>query len=795
MKIPLSWLREYVDFDDDAAGVADKLTFSGIEMEGISRIRDGLEGVIVAEITEVSDHPQADRLKLCMVNDGAADLQIVCGADNMKKGDKVALATIGSKLPSGIVIKKAKVRGIESFGMLCAEDELGLSEDHEGIFIVDSSVTNGTRINDVLGEPDDVLDLEITWNRADCLSVLGIAREVAALYGTELKLPVIEYSEGSESASDRISVEVTDAEGCPRYTGRYISGVTVGKSPAWMQSRLSACGIRPISNIVDITNYVLLETGHPLHAFDYDFVEGGSICVRRALKGEEMTTLDGEKRKLPEGTLLIADPKKALAVAGVMGGAGSEIQDSTSDVLLESATFDPASIHKTVVALSLMSESAHRFERGVDFEWVDFASRRAAQLMCDLAGGTVAKGVVDAHESRPVAREISLSMAKLNAVMGIDVEASECDSILTSLECKTQSCEGGFKVTVPEFRRDLVIEADLIEEVARMKGLDSIPAIMPSCHAAGTMDDSRAWGREELRNQLVSFGLTETVNYSFLSERLASIVDSDPGVVLPNPVSADYSVMRGSLAPQMLDTLGRNLSHQNHDCACFEIGKVFRTADGSIAEGEHVCIGLMGKGGRYALDRMSKTTDEETFLWGKGIVESILAERGLKAELELSELSMLEPGAGVRILVDGKDSGWMGIVSSDVRSGYRMLEPVLIAELDVDILLHNEPKSRGIDVIPAFPAVKRDVAVIVEESVLHEDILNVIEGVKCPELTRIELFDIFRGRGLGDGRKSMAYSLTFQASDRTLTDEQANGFRDQIRDGIISKLNAEIREA
>lgn len=794
MKLPLSWLREFVDFDDDAAGLAEKLTFSGIEVEGIDSIRTGLDGVIVGEIVDVCAHPDADRLKICTVNDGVSKLQVVCGADNMKAGDKAAFAPCGTTLPSGIKIKKAKVRGEESFGMLCAEDELGLSEDHGGIYLVDSSIKTGTAIADVIGGPDEVLDLEITWNRSDCLSILGIAREVAALYGAELRLPDCNLSASEVQCSDKISVQVVDPSGCPRYTGRYLSGAKVGMSPAWMKSRLTACGIRPINNLVDITNYVLLETGHPLHAFDYSLVAGGGIVVRWANKGEVITTLDGQERKPGSDILLIADSDKPLAVAGVMGGEGSQIQDGTSEVLLESATFDAPSIHRAVYSLGLTSESAHRFERGVDFDWVEFASCRAAKLMCELAGAEVAEGMVDVHSGVPEPRSIDLNQRTLNAVIGVDVEPSDCKRILSSLQLDVKETDDGFSVTVPEFRRDLTLEADLIEEVARMIGLDAIPAVLPSCSPTGTVDDRASWRREEIRDQLVSLGLTETVNYSFLSAKLAAMIKSEPGVTLPNPVSADYSIMRGTLAPQMIDMLGRNLAHQNHNCACFEIGKVFEAQGREIKESGRICVGLMGRGRRYPLDKVRKLSDEESFLWGKGLLESLVAANGRQLTLEPCTMQHLAAGAGVKVIIDGQEAGWLGGLAESIREEYRMLDSVILAEIDMDAIIEKPVIGRGIQPIPAFPAISRDIAIVVAEGILNAQISEVIEGVKCHELTRIELFDIFRGRGTGNECKSMAYTLTFQASNRTLTDEEANGFRDRIRDELVSKLNAEIRE-
>ena len=794
MKVPLSWLREYVDFDDDAEGLAHKLTFSGIEVEGIEKVRAGLEGVIVGRITQVSSHPGADRLKLCMVDDGRQTVPVVCGATNMKAGDCAAFAPAGTTLPSGTKIRQAKVRGEESFGMLCAEDELGLSDDHSGIFLVDPQTAPGSSINDVIGQPDEVLDLEITWNRPDCLSILGIAREVAALYGTKVRLPDTGLNESSQDAADFVSVEVKSPEACPRYTGRYLTGVRIAQSPGWMQSRLTACGIRPINNIVDITNYVLLETGHPLHAFDYSNVKDGRIVVRFAGQHEVIKTLDGVERKLGEDILLIADAEKPLAVAGVMGGDGSEICSSTNAVLLESATFSAPGIHNAVTRLGLNSESSHRFERGVDFGWVDFASRRAARLMSELAGATVSRGAVDVHAAVPEERVIRLSMRTVNGVMGIQMDTSECARILSSLEFLVSSDGESLDVTVPGFRGDVTVEADLVEEIARMKGLDAIPPVMQPCHLSGNFSDAISWRREEIRSQLVSLGLTETVNYSFMSEKLAGLMTESQGVPLPNPVSADYCVMRGSLAPQMIDMLGRNLARQNHDCACFEIGKVFTGKGADIREEERICVGVMGHAGRYSLDRVGRIESEEVFLWVKGILESLCSANGRSMILKPGGNSLLEAGGAAEIVIGERQAGWIGVLSGAIRGEYRMLEPVVVAEIDLSTLLELPSKARGIQPIPPFPAVSRDIAVIVDEAVLHEQVLKVVSAIKCPELTRIELFDIFRGKGTGDGRKSMAYSFTFQASDRTLTDDEANGFRDRIRDGLVSKLNAEIRE-
>lgn len=797
MKVPLSWLREFVAFEDDAEGLARKLTFSGTEVEGIERIRTGLDGVLVGEILEVKPHPSADRLSLCMVYDGSSTHQVVCGASNMTKGDKAAFAPCGITLPNGVSIRKAKLRGEDSFGMLCAQDELGLSEDHGGILILEPSMQAGVSLCDALGGEDQVIDLEITWNRSDCLSIAGIAREVSALYRSPLRLPDSNLQESAAESAGRISVSVESAIACPRYTGRYISSVKVGSSPLWMQLRLLSCGIRPVNNVVDITNYIMLETGHPLHAFDYRKVPEGNIMVRFARNNEAITTLDGANRKLSDGILVIADSSKALAVAGVMGGAGSEISTDTTEVLLESATFDPAVIHHAVVELGLNSESSHRFERGVDYRWVDFASRRAAKLMHEIAGASVGAGLVDHGAGEPAARRISLSARKVSDVIGVEMSASECEEILSSLQFEAGIKGDGLNVVIPGFRRDVELDADLIEEIARIKGLDAVPAAMPSCYTVNSMDDTKAWERDALRDRFLSAGLVEAVNYSFMSEKLAARgSDVNPGVKLPNPVSADYSVMRGTLIPQMVDILGRNLAHQIPDCACFEIGKIFREKKGSapIEEGERVCVGLMGKVGRYSMDRRAKLSPAESFLWLKGLLDHVFSATGLSMSFRPADLHLFERGSCVQILFGENHAGYMGVLSSELRGEYRMLEPVAIAEVDISYLHGSRLPRRSIAPLPAFPETKRDIAIIVSENTLHGDVVAAIEGADCPELTYIELFDIFRGKGTGEGMKSMAYSLTFQSSVKTLTDEEANAFRDRICGDLVEKLNAEIRE-
>ena len=798
MKIPIQWLREYVEVDATAEAIAERLTFSGTEVEGISQIGFDYEGIVVAEILEVLPHPNADALSLCRVDAGGDPLTVVCGAQNMRAGDKAALATVGAKLADGTVLKRAKIRGQESLGMLCAEDELGLSEDHAGILLLPQDAVVGSPLIEVLGPPETVLELEVTWNRSDCLSVLGMAREVAALYGTELKRPDVTLKESGEPVETRINVEIEDGEGCPRYTVRVMSDITVGPSPMWMQQRLRACGVRPISNIVDVTNYVLLECGHPLHAFDYERVNGQRIVVRRAGAGEVITTLDGVAHTLDTERLIIADGERPVAVAGVMGGEGSEICETTTSVLLESACFDPGSVHRTSVALGVSSESSHRFERGVDVGGVEWASRRAASLMASLTGATVASGVVDRYPGEADPVRIVCGFDAVRSLLGIDVASAEVIRILEALELAVvdrndESCT----VVVPSFRRDLSIEADLIEEIARMHGLEQLPEIVPAARIVPDVDDARVRAVEACRSVLVGLGLNETLNYSFLSEAQLGRVGGDAGrrVALVNPVSADHGVLRDSLVAQMLDSLGRNLFHQTRDAALFEIGRVFSGVSGETPdEHERLCVGVMGRWGREGMDGRRVVNEQEVFLRLKGIVASLSHARGGGP---LGVVSVACPwaadGCAVQVHVGGKPVGVMGLVSDRLRREWRMQEPVAIAEVALDVWVGQRPSHEVLE-LPQYPSVQRDVAVVVDEGIRHENVVKCIEENASSTLTDVALFDIFRGSGIRQGCKSLAYALTYRSSEKTLTDEEVNKDHAVVQEALKRELNAELRD-
>jgi phenylalanyl-tRNA synthetase beta chain len=803
MKVPIGWLKDYVAIDVTPEVLAEKLTFSGIEVEGIETVGATYEGMVAGEIVALEPHPNADRLRLCSVFDGATTVPVVCGADNFGVGDKAAFAPVGVTLPGGMKIKRAKIRGVESLGMLCAEDELGLSDDHGGILLLPPETAPGTPLVDVVGGPDTVLELEMTWNRPDCLCMIGIAREVAALLGQSLKLPATALPDGEGDVHDRVRVLVDDPENCRRYTARLLEGLRVGPSPMWLRRRLVMSGIRPISNIVDVTNYVMLETGHPLHAFDFTLLEEQTIHVRRAGVGETIVTLDGKARPLNADMLVIADARRPVAVAGIMGGAGSEIGSDTRQVLLESAHFEPARIRRTSSALGLGSESSYRFERGVNPATVEWAGARAAGLMHSLAGGTLVGGVVDVYPRPPDQRAIPLRFERVRSLLGVPVGADEIVGILESIELQcTERQAAGCVVRAPDFRLDLHIEADLIEEVARLYGLDRVPAGIPTASVVADADDAPSRAVYRVRDILAGLGFVETVTYSFVADSLLDLFDSGDRarrVALPNPVSAEHGFLRPALAPQLIETLGHNLARQTAAMHAYEIGRVFqRDPDGAIVEANRLALGCMGRAtpagtlvGRRAV------TEDEQFFAIKGSVEALLEA----AHVDLTAVTWmpcarawLAPGQAATIAVDGREVGWIGLLSAAVRRRWRMQEPVGVAELEIACVTDKIFSIKPLHELPAYPSVARDVALVVDAGVSHAQIEAVIRAAAPLELTRLDLFDIFTGEGIGKGRRSLAYSLVYRSRERTLTDAEVNSFHESVREALKRELGADLRE-
>ena len=762
MKLPVSWLAEYIDISDlSVQELADRITFAGIEIEGIEEVGVDFTGICAALVKTCDPHPNSDHLHVCTVFDGKEDLQIVCGAPNCRAGLVTPLAHIGAKVPEGgETLKKGKLRGVESFGMLCSARELKLSDDHSGILELDPATKPGTPLAELYADrkPETVFDVEITWNRGDCLSIIGIAREFAAILGRPVKMPPVDFPELSDAAAkDLCSVRIDNPAACPAYTARVLPHVERLPSPEFMRKRLELCGMRSIDVVVDVSNYVMLECGQPLHTFDYRQVRGGhSIVVRNARDGEKIRTLDGQDRALDPSMLLISDPEGPLAVAGVMGGEGSEIEPDTTSVLLEAASFAAPGIKSTATKLDLHTESSHRYERGVDPFLVDWASRRACHLLVKYAAATVASGTVldDRRDHTP--RIVRLRFRRATDVIGMDLPADRQVAILESLGFKVESRdEAGASFVVPTWRLDCTDECDLIEEIARMNF--TAPAVLDP----------------------------------FFSSQ------AEHRIRIPNPVSADHSVLRDSLVPQVFATLAYNQSRGVDTAAVFEAGRVFtRTIDGTPTEDDRVCAAMMGFAGRDGTDRMRKVEPAETLLWLKGALESLCEALHAPAlRLEPRDMEGFEPGMCSVVVIAGRPAGMFGLVRQSLSRKSRIASPVAVFELRRAPLVANAfrvPKAKD---VPTYPATERDIALVAPSGVTHEEIVKTVRKAGPKILEDVSLFDVYRGKQLGEGKVSLAYRLTYRAPDRTLKDDEVNRAHEEIKNVLRNKLKVEIRDS
>jgi len=824
MKVPLSWLRDYVDLECDAKTLAERLTFAGIEVESIELKGAVSNDIIIGEITEVEPHMHANHLCVCLVNSGTEVLRVVSGAGNCKVGDRVPLAGDGAMLPNGMTVKAQKIRGELSQGVLCAEDELGLSEDHSGLMVLPPEVKVGRPLMEFLGPADYVLSLEITPNRPDLLGLLGIAREAAALFGTKLKWPAFELHEEGEPVQSAASVTVEDSAASPRYTARVLTSAVVGQSPFWLRRRLTLAGVKVINNIVDITNYVLLEIGQPLHAFDLAKLADKKIIVRRAREGEQIVALDKVKYKLNPQMLVIADSSQPVAIAGVMGGEKSSIQPGTSSILLESACFKPALIRQTSKTLGLASESSYRFERGVDINQVEYAGRRACDLMAGIAGAKPTKGVIDFFAAQPPERQITCRYARASSLLGMNIPPKRVTAIFNSLELPVVAeSDSQCTVKAPTFRQDLETEADLIEEIARIHGLDKIPATDPRCHLIANADDKHVRAQFHCRQLLAALGLHEIVNYSFVSEKLLDMFDASNAkhrIKIPRPVSAEHTILRDSLLPQMAETLGRNRSRQIEEAAFFEIARVFAKTSFAPSSPFHeetfAAIGLMGAVGRTLLQKRHALTETEIFSWLKGILhnfhEKLMQEEGVPNPrnsdsakgLALGEINgqapvgfytaCFKPNRSALITLDGKPCGLMGLLRDEIRREWRILEPVGLMEFMLDPFLKHAFRTPQAKTLPMYPSITRDIALRAPAAIRHAEITKIIWKNSPKDLTSVVLFDIYTSKEIGANFKSMAYSLTYQSMDRTLTDEEVNKLHESVKKQLKNELMVEIRE-
>lgn len=806
MKVTLNWLKQYVDFDWPPEELPERLTMLGLEVEGVRKLAGEFEGIVVAQVITRDKHPNADKLSLCRVADGKGQRQIVCGAQNFKAGDKVPLILPGASLPpkpgekEPFTIKIGKIRGVESHGMLCSPKELGLAEDEEGLLILPADAKVGQPFAAHLGRAsaDVVYDLEITPNRPDLNSVIGIAREISALTGNVLRFPEVKLPETREPVAKWVGVRLDAPELCARYTARVVRGVKVGPAPDWLRQTLEKVGVRSISNVVDVTNYVMLEIGQPLHAFDYHLLGKGAamptIVVRRAANGEKFTTLDGQERTLTNENLLIADEAKAIALAGVMGGQNTEINAQTADVLIESAWFEPRNIRATSKRLELRTESSYRFERGADVGICDWASQRAAQLIIETAGGELLGGAVDAYPTPPPPKKITLRHARTAQLLGIEIPTAQSAQHLRRLGLEiTKENKDSCTVRVPTFRVDLKREVDLIEEVARLYGVDKIPATPPRGAIGSNEFDSVHDVHAEARRLLTSLGLNETQGQTLISREAAKLV-CGATIGLQNPLSSDMDVLRPSLVPGLLDTLRHNLNRKNNDLALFEIGRVFHDESGKLTEQRNVAIALTGlrQAGFWAGADRDATCDIFDL---KGMLEEFLEQFGVRGGNYARQAEGAPPLVeSALVQLGGKLTlGVVGQLSPIIARRYDLRDRVLIAELNLDMLVARRNPEKSFKPLPAFPSARRDVAMIVPESVTHETVLNAVKKLKPANLERVELFDVFHGHNIPAGQKSMAYAFTYRHPERTLTDAEVNSAHEQILEHFREELSATIR--
>jgi phenylalanyl-tRNA synthetase beta chain len=801
MRFTLSWLKEYVEFNNPPEEIAERLTMSGIEVESIEYLGKGLEDIVVAQILDIRPHPNASKLVLCDVTDGQIRYNIVCGAKNMKTGDKVALARAGTRLPpsakfpEGILIQSARIRGEVSEGMLCAENEMGLGNEGEGILILSESARVGARLIDEMGLNDVIIEVGVTPNRPDCLSVIGIAREVAAVLGKRVNHPDYAVSDEGEDIERLASVEVIDSDGCPRYSCRVITGITIAPSPEWLKTRLEASGIRSINNVVDVTNLVLLELGQPLHAFDYDLIEERKIIVRPAKEGESIETLDGIERTLTREDLLICDAQKPVAIAGVMGAANTEISGLTRNILLESAYFNPVRVRRTSRRANLRSESSYRFERGVDPNGVVRALDRASELIRRLSGGRVARGKIDVYPNPIMPKELSLSTGRVNSVLGAEIESEGIRQILEGLEIKALNTKDGeISFRVPTFRVDITREIDLVEEVARHYGYNSIDATLPAVRmkTEGVKKEKAIEGR--LKDVLTSLGFLEVINYSFEDPEFLGLFSENEPLKILNPLNKEGSVMRTNLTAGILRNVIFNLSHQVRDIRVFEIGRVF------IPGGNRLPLEIRKIAGAVTGKRQADIWDKEEFDFFdlKGILERVFEvfsiSEGVRFE-KAPQIRFLHPGKSAKALLGGEEAGFFGGLHPEFQERLGISKRVYIFEIDLDKLSSSiKGVEKRFRPLPKFPSVRRDIALVVDESVAVGEVLNEIKKVESSLIEDVNVFDVFKGEPVGKGKKSIAVSMILRASDKTLTDEEANEAQAKALKRLESALGAELRK-
>ncbi|GAB3064915.1 phenylalanine--tRNA ligase subunit beta [Virgibacillus ainsalahensis] len=808
MFVSLNWLRNYVDLGNiTPEDLAEKITKSGIEVDGIEYIAEESTGVVIGYVESCEKHPNADKLNLCQVDIGDEEkLQIICGAPNIAQGQKVAVAKPGAVLPGNFKIKKVKLRGVESNGMICSLQELGVDEKYvpkdtaDGIFVFPENVVTGESVEVLLNLNDAVLEFDLTPNRADALSMLGVAYEVAAVLDQEIKLPVIEVENSKEDAHHAVTVEVENPELNPYYGAFVIKDVEIKPSPLWMSNYLMAAGIRPINNVVDITNYVLLEYGQPLHAFDYDKLGTGKITVRTAKQGEKLVTLDDQERVLSEENLVITDGSNPIALAGVMGGASTEVTNETTSVLLEAAYFNPSSVRKTVKETGLRSESSTRFEKGIDPNRVKEAGQRACQLLQQYAGGTVLANAVEVDELDRSDRKVAMNADEINKRLGTEIGIQEIVQILKKLRFDFEQDGKDFTVYVPTRRQDITLFEDMLEEVARIYGYDNLPFTLPTGESSAGALTERQQLLRNVKNYLQGAGLLETLTYSLTNkdhiEKLISpeIAAWNPEpVTLAMPMSEDHKFLRLSILPELLATLTYNQARNLTDLAYYELGKVFLSDEKLLTKQPDEQLRLSGAlTGKWIEHPWQLEKKEIDFYVVKGIIEGLFDYLQIPITFEQAKLPEMHPGRGATLLINNKVIGFIGQIHPMLAKNLDLKE-TYVFDLNMEEVVAAYNSVPTYHQIPKYPSIVRDIAFILDEEVSAGDVKATIEEIGAPLVKQVQIFDVYQGENVAEGKKSIAYSLLYQHPEKTLKDEEVEESYQKVVETVNSKYNAYVR--
>lgn len=799
MKISLNWLKDYVDLTDlSTTEIVEKLTMSGLEVEDVLDENEVYKNFIVAEVKSVTKHPNADKLSVCEVFDGKENLQVICGAPNVAAGQKVVFAPIGTIIPNGnFQIKKAKIRGVESIGMICAEDELLLSEDHSGIMVLNENLKAGQPITEALNLNDVIFEIAITPNRPDALSHIGVARDLSAIFNRELHIPEIKLKESKKKASEIASVEIKDITNCPRYSAKVVLNVEVKESPEWLKNKLKKIGLRPINNIVDVTNFILYEIGQPLHAFDLDLLEGKKIIVQSTTEEKDFVTLDSKLRKLPKGTLMICDAEREVAVAGVMGGENSEISSATKNILIESAYFNPSSIRKTSKALQLSTDSSYRFERGTDPSITKYAAERAAQLIAEISGGEVADGIIDVYPKIIERKEITLRYNRVTKILGYEISKEKIHQILSRLGIALKDLnENSLLASVPTFRPDLEREIDLIEEIARINGYDNIPVVPKISITLEQKVDQQKF-EDDVRTIISGFGFFEMINNPLESEWEAKLTGNP--ITLANPQSVEMSCLRTSLLAGALNSVKRNLNFGVRDMMLFEIGNVFNKKTDSlintfddVSEKQNLILIITGKESEKSWNTQEKYFD---FYSLKGFVNAFIKKISLDNQLTDLYYSSENEIYSYYLTKSFNNNliGSGGKIKKDVLNKFDINQDVFAFEFDLTELKQITPEIKKYVEPPKFPKIIRDFAFVFDKNIEYLTVKNFILEKASGLLKNVELFDIFESENLGVNKKSMAFTLEYYDESRTLTEDEVEKDFNYLISEISKKFNAKLR--